>query len=58
VGVEIGQMLALTAVLLLLTFWRRSPGFAKHAFTANAILMCGGFLLTASQLTGYLLTPR
>lgn len=58
VGVEVGQMLALTAVLLLLTLWRRSSSFATHAFTANAVLMCGGFVLAASQLTGFFLTLR
>ena len=53
VGVEIGQMLALTAVLLALTWWRARPGFLSHAFAANAALMTGGFILIGYQLTGY-----
>ncbi|MCC7044300.1 MAG: HupE/UreJ family protein [Acidobacteria bacterium] len=58
IGVEIGQVLALTVVLLALTFWRRRAGFARHAFAANAVLMSGGFLLAGYQLAGYFLVPR
>src|SRR5215471_1122643 len=32
VGVEIGQCLALTAVLIGLSVWRTRPGFLQHAF--------------------------
>jgi hypothetical protein len=53
VGVELGQIVALTAILLVLTFWRARPGFERHAFVTNAALMCGGFLLMGYQLTGY-----
>ena len=53
VGVEIGQMLALTAVLIALSFWRTRPGFLRHAFGTNTVLMIGGFLLVGYQLTGY-----
>lgn len=56
-GVEIGQILALTAILLLLWQWRRSPGFASSAFLANTLLMTGGFLLTGYQLSGYFFGP-
>src|SRR3954467_5882371 len=35
VGVEIGQGLALTAVLIGLTYWRTRIGFLKHAFVTN-----------------------
>src|SRR5947209_349638 len=35
VGVEIGQCLALTAVLIGLSFWRTRPGFLQHAFLTN-----------------------
>jgi hypothetical protein len=54
-GVEIGQMLALTAVLIALAFWRTRGGFLKHAFVTNAALMTGGFLLVGYQLSGYVL---
>ncbi|WP_084154734.1 HupE/UreJ family protein [Polycyclovorans algicola] len=53
VGVEIGQLLALGAILIAMGFWRRSPLFARQAFTANALLMGAGFLLTGYQLAGY-----
>jgi len=52
-GVEIGQILALTAVLIALSFWRTRSGFLRHAFATNTILMVGGFLLVGYQLTGY-----
>ena len=52
-GVEIGQVLALTVVLLALTYWRRSPGFLRHSFATNTFLMAGGFMLTGYQLVGY-----
>jgi hypothetical protein len=54
VGVEIGQVLALTAVLLGISYWRRHPGFLGHSFAANTLLMASGFVLIGYQLTGYL----
>ncbi len=58
VGVEIGQLLALTAVLIALSYWRTRPGFLRHAFVTNVALMAGGFVLIGYQLTGYLLAVR
>jgi hypothetical protein len=52
-GVEVGQGLALTGVLIALSAWRILPSFTRHAFAANTILMAGGFLLTGYQLAGY-----
>src|ERR1700704_4507573 len=37
VGVEIGQCLALTAVLIGLSVWRRRSGFMQHAFITNTL---------------------
>ena len=54
VGVEIGQILALTGVLIALSFWRTRDGFLKHAFVTNAVLMAGGFILMGYQIVGYL----
>jgi hypothetical protein len=34
-------------------FWRRTPSFLRHAFTANVAMMGAGFLLVGMQLTGY-----
>src|SRR5271155_4325553 len=42
VGVEIGQVLALTAVLILLTFWRTRSSFSRYAFATNTGLMVVG----------------
>ena len=53
IGVEIGQILALTAVLILLTAWRSRDSFMKHAFVTNTALMAGGFILAGSQIAGY-----
>ncbi len=56
VGVEIGQILALTAVFIGLSYWRTRAGFLKHAFATNTLLMTGGFMLVGYQLTGYMVT--
>lgn len=55
VGVEIGQALALTAVLIAICYWRRHSGFLRHSFATNTVLMTGGFILVGYQLSGYLL---
>ncbi|WP_456264841.1 HupE/UreJ family protein [Neptuniibacter marinus] len=54
VGVELGQLLALGAILIVMSFWRRTQSFSRQAFTANVILMLAGFTLMGYQLTGYL----
>ncbi len=53
VGVELGQLLALSFILILMGFWRRHAGFFKHAYTANVCLMGAGFMLIGYQMTGY-----
>lgn len=53
VGVEIGQMLALSAILIAMGYWRRMASFSRYAFAANVVLMTAGFLLTGYQLAGY-----
>jgi hypothetical protein len=53
VGVEVGQLLALFAILVLMGFWRRTDGFYRHAYTANVAMMTAGFVLMGMQLTGY-----
>jgi hypothetical protein len=52
-GVEIGQVLALTAVLAALTVWRSRASFFRHAFATNTVLMTGGFVLAGYQAVGY-----
>jgi hypothetical protein len=56
VGVEIGQVLALTAVVLALGYWRTRDSFARSAFAANAVLMTVGFVLAGQQAVGYMLS--
>lgn len=55
VGVEVGQLIALTAILIVMGFWRRLPSFHHQAFAANVVLMTCGFVLMGYQLTGYFL---
>ncbi|HTM12178.1 MAG TPA: HupE/UreJ family protein [Bryobacteraceae bacterium] len=55
VGVEVGQVLALTAVLIALSYWRTREGFLRHALAANTVLMAVGFSLTGYQIAGYYL---
>jgi hypothetical protein len=52
IGVEIGQLLALGAILIAMGFWRRTRSFQRHAYVANVILMTAGFVLVGYQLTG------
>ena len=56
VGVEIGQGLALTGILIALTWWRSHRAFFDHAFATNALVMACGFLLVGFQLSGYFLS--
>jgi hypothetical protein len=58
VGVEIGQLLALFAILIAMGFWRRTDGFLRHAYTANVAMMSAGFMLIGYQLTGYVVASN
>jgi len=53
VGVEIGQLLALGAILVAMGWWRRHPSFLRHAYTANITMMAAGFTLVGFHLSGY-----
>lgn len=53
VGVEFGQIAALSIMLILLSGWRKLPSFTKFSNTANALLIFVGFLLLLMQLHGY-----
>jgi hypothetical protein len=55
VGVEMGQFLALSLILLAMTLWRRTPLFARTATAANVLLMLAGFILAGHQLAGFIL---
>ena len=53
VGVEIGQLIALAVILIAMSYWRKTPSFLRHAYTANVLMMTAGFVLIGYQLTGY-----
>lgn len=53
VGVEIGQLLALSAILIAMGLWRKTTSFWRHAYSANVVMMCLGFVLMGYQATGY-----
>ena len=53
VGVEIGQLLALAAILILMGYWRRTEGFWRHAYAANVAMLTAGFVLAGMQFAGY-----
>jgi hypothetical protein len=53
VGVELGQIAALSAILIAMSYWRLTPSFAKRAFAANVAILAAGFALMGYQLVGY-----
>jgi len=53
IGVEIGQFIALTFVLIAFSFWRHSNSFIRFSTLTNTLLMAAGFVLLGFQLTGY-----
>lgn len=53
IGVEMGQFMALSVILILMSLWRRSPGFTRNVVVANSALMCAGIVLTGYQLAGF-----
>ncbi len=55
IGVEAGQLAALSLILVGMAWWRRSRLFVQQATTANVILMAAGFLLAGQQIVGYFL---
>lgn len=52
-GVELGQIAALTFMLALLAGWRKTKSFKNISNAANALLMSLGALLLLQQLHGY-----
>ena len=53
VGVEVGQIVALTVMLIFLTGWRKTQTFAKFSKAANVGLVAGGVFLFFMQFHGY-----
>jgi len=55
VGVEMGQLIALSLILAAMTLWRTTPSFNRLAVGANALLFLAGVVLCGEQLAGYFL---
>ena len=53
VGVEVGQIAALTVMLALLAIWRKRASFARFSFAANLAIVYAGVYLLFTQLHGY-----
>jgi len=53
IGIEVGQIIALTAMLLLLTGWRKAASFKPFSVISNYGLIFAGFLLFIMQMHGY-----
>ncbi len=56
IGVEIGQLIALSTILIAMSYWRRRPSFQRYGYAANALVMTAGFILVCYQLAGYFIT--
>lgn len=56
IGVELGQLIALSIILISMGCWRHTPGFWRQAYTANVVILAAGFLLVIYQLTGLALS--
>ncbi len=56
IGVELGQLFALSLILVAFSLWRAAGSFARHAYAANVALMAAGMTLIGYQLTGYFST--
>jgi hypothetical protein len=53
VGVEIGQLIALSLMLALMLLWRRAKRFPEQAVAANVLILTAGVLLMQYQLAGF-----
>lgn len=56
VGVEIGQVLALSVILIFMGQLRRSSRFHTFAHSLNVVLMSAGFLLMEYQVIGWIIS--
>jgi hypothetical protein len=53
VGVEVGQVVALSIMLIVLAAWRKRESFTQFSRACNVALMIAGALLLLMQLHGY-----
>ncbi|MEY3902353.1 MAG: hypothetical protein RL189_1659, partial [Pseudomonadota bacterium] len=52
-GVEVGQIIALSVMVLALSGWRKRESFKKFSYAANVALMYAGIFLLFMQMHGY-----
>jgi len=55
IGVELGQIFALSIILALMVLWRKTSSFNRLAAATNVLIMTAGFMLMEYQLAGYFL---
>jgi hypothetical protein len=55
-GVELGQLAALSLMLFAFNVWRSHASFMRSAWATNVLIMAAGFVLFGYQLTGWLTT--
>ena len=53
VGVELGQIAALSIMLIFLSYWRKMESFQRLSNASNVLLMLAGFFLLNMQFHGY-----
>ena len=53
VGVELGQVFALTFVLIAIVVWRHYDSFLRFSTVTNTLIMAAGMVLIGYQMTGY-----
>jgi len=58
VGVELGQVAALTAMVAIVQVWRSSERFRSISYVANGMLIAASAVLLSMQLYGYAKQPE
>ena len=53
VGVEVGQILGLSFLVIMIFALRTNTRYRSYYIASNVLIMTGGIILTAYQLTGY-----
>jgi hypothetical protein len=53
VGIELGQVAALSVILAGVALWRGKPSFATFSKITNGVIVVSGVLLVLMQLHGY-----
>jgi len=54
VGVEVGQIIALSVMLFLISAWRKTESFTRFSKTANVLLIVAGLGLFVYQISGFM----